>query len=38
MVGNVPHNAYRTVPDIENLVLVETSDPVKNFPREKFPR
>ena len=38
MVGNVPHNAYRTVPDIENLVLVETSDPGKNFPqcREKF--
>lgn len=36
MVGNVPHNAYRTVPDIENLVLVETSDPGKNFPREKI--
>lgn len=36
MVGNVPHNAYRTVPDIENLVLVETSDPGKNFTREKI--
>lgn len=36
MVGNVPHNAYRTVPNIENLVLTDTPDQGKNFPREKI--
>lgn len=36
MVGNVPHNAYRTVPDVENLILADNADPGKNFPREKI--
>lgn len=36
MIGKVPHNIYRTVPNIENLTLLEPSDPGKNFPSEKI--
>ena len=38
MVGNVAHNIYRTVPDVETLILTEPkgpSDREKNFPSEK---
>ncbi len=38
MVGNVAHNIYRTVPDVETLILTEPkgpSDRGKNFPSEK---
>lgn len=39
MVGNVAHNIYRTVPDVETLILTEPkelSDRGKNFPSEKI--
>lgn len=36
MVGNVEHNAYQTVPDIETLVLRKDADPGKNFTGAKF--
>lgn len=38
MVGNVAHNIYRTVPDVETLILTELKEPSdrgKNFPSEK---
>lgn len=39
MVGNVAHNIYRTVPDVETLILTEPKEPSdrgKNFPSEKI--
>lgn len=39
MVGNVAYNIYRTVPDVETLILTEPKEPSdrgKNFPSEKI--
>lgn len=39
MVGNVAHNIYRTVPDVETLILTDSKEPSdrgKNFPSEKI--
>lgn len=39
MVGNVAHNIYRTVPDVETLILTEPKEPSdrgKNFHSEKI--
>ncbi len=39
MIGNVIYNIYRTVPDVETLILTEPKEPSdrgKNFPSEKI--